>query len=263
MDLGLKGKVAMVAGASKGLGFSVARALAQEGAQVSIVSRDSVAITIAVDKIEELGSGAVLGFTADIRSAEAIALWHRATVYRFGLVDILVTNSGGPPAGPSLSFDDQAWQGAIELLLLSAIRMVREVIPSMAARKKGSIVLLTSSSVKQSIANLALSNVLRPSVAALAKTLANEYAGHGIRVNQVVPGRIATDRVREIDELNSKKRGVSVDEQRKLSLASIPMARYGDPGEFGRAVAFLLSDVASYITGATLQVDGGMIQSLT
>src|ERR1700688_1605615 len=123
--------------------------------------------------------------------------------------------------------------------------------------------MLTSSSVKQSIANLALSNLLRPSVAALAKTLANEYAGHGIRVNQVVPGRIATDRVREIDELNSKKRGVSVEEQRKLSLASIPMARYGDPDEFGRAVAFLLSDAASYITGATLQVDGGMIQTLS
>jgi 3-oxoacyl-[acyl-carrier protein] reductase len=263
MELGLKGKVAMVAGASKGLGYSVARALAQEGARVSIVSRDSVAITTAAQKIEEIRPGAAIGFTADIRSAEGITLWHRATVDRLGPVDILVTNSGGPPAGPVLSFDDQAWQGAFELLLLSAIRMVREVVPSMSERKKGSIVMLTSSSVKQSIANLALSNVLRPSVAALVKTLANEYAQHGIRVNQVVPGRIATDRVREIDEINSKKRGVSVEEQRKLSLASIPMARYGDPNEFGRAVAFLLSDAASYITGATLQVDGGMIQSLT
>ncbi|MCU1342948.1 MAG: short-chain dehydrogenase/reductase [Candidatus Acidoferrum typicum] len=263
MELGLKGKVAIVAGASRGLGFSVARALAQEGALVSIVSRDSAAITAAAQRIEEIRAGGGLGFSADIRLAEGIELWHRATVDRFGPVEILVTNSGGPPVGPSLSFDDQAWQGAFELLLLSAIRMVREVIPSMTERKKGSIVMLTSSSAKQSIANLALSNVMRPSVAALAKTLANEYAGHGIRVNQVVPGRIATDRVREIDELNSKKRGVSVEEQRKLSLASIPMARYGDPDEFGRAVAFLLSDAGSYITGATLQVDGGMIQSLT
>src|SRR6266566_3773181 len=215
MDLGLKGKVAMVAGASKGLGFSVARALAQEGALVSMVSRDSAAIAAAAHRIEELGGGVAFGFTADVRSAEGITQWYRATVARLGPADLLVTNSGGPPAGPTLSFDDQVWQSAFELLLLSALRMVREVVPSMMDRKRGSIAMMTSSSVKQPIANLALSNVLRPSVAALAKTLANEYASHGIRVNHAVPGRIENARVLEIDEANSKKHGISAEEERK------------------------------------------------
>lgn len=262
MDLGLKKKVAMVAGASKGLGFAVAEALVDEGALVSIASRDSAAITHAAKRIEERGAGVSFGFTADVRSADGITRWHRATVERFGTVDLLVTNSGGPPAGDLASFDDAAWQNAFELLVLSAIRMVREVLPSMVERKKGSIVMLTSSSVKQAIGNLALSNILRPSVAALAKTLANEYASQGIRVNHVVPGRIATDRLRELDEINSKKRGVTVEQQRTLTLSKIPMGRYGDPNEFGRVVTFLLSDAASYITGATLQVDGGLIQTV-
>jgi 3-oxoacyl-[acyl-carrier protein] reductase len=262
MDLGLKGKVAMVAGASRGLGFAVAMALAQEGALVSIVSSDSAAIGQAARQIEALGGGTAFAIAANLGSAAEIARWHRATVEQLGPVDLLVTNAGGPPAGPLLSFDERAWQSAFEMLVLGALRMAQQVIPSMAERKGGSIVMLTSSSVKQSIANLALSNVLRPAVGALAKALANEYAAHGIRVNHVVPGRISTDRVREIDEINSKKRGISVAEQQKASMASIPMGRYGEPNEFARAVVFLLSPAASYITGATLQIDGGMIQTL-
>ncbi|HEV2233931.1 MAG TPA: SDR family oxidoreductase [Terriglobia bacterium] len=262
MDLGLKGKVAMIAGASRGLGFAIAKVLASEGALVSLASRNSSAISKAVEQIERESGGAVFGFAADVSTADAIASWHQATVKRLGEVDLLVTNSGGPPAGTSISFNDAAWQSAFELLVMSAIRMARAVVPSMIERKTGSIVMLTSSSVKEPIANLAQSNVLRPSVAALAKTLANELAEHGIRVNHVMPGRIATDRLRELDEINSKKNGITVEDQQKRATANIPLGRYGIPDEFGRAVAFLLSDAAGYITGASLQVDGGQMRNV-
>ena len=262
MDLGLRGKVAMVAGASRGLGFAIAKELAAEGAFVSIASRNSAAIAKAVEQIGSGGQGSVSGFTADVSNADAITQWHQATVAKLGEVDLLVTNSGGPPAGTVTAFNDAAWQGAFELLVLSTLRTVRAVLPSMIARKRGSIVMLTSSSVKEPIPNLALSTVMRPCVAALAKTLANELAGQGVRVNHVIPGRIATDRVRELDEIGSKKLGITLDEQQKRSSASIPMGRYGHPEEFARAVVFLLSDAAGYITGATLQVDGGQIRSV-
>jgi 3-oxoacyl-[acyl-carrier protein] reductase len=262
MDLGLKGKVAMVAGASRGLGLAIAKELAAEGALVSIASRNASAIAKAAEQIGHGVPGSVAGFAADVSGANAISKWHQDTVAKLGEVDLLVTNSGGPPAGTVSAFDDAAWQSAFELLVLSALRMVRAVLPSMIARKKGSIVMLTSSSVKEPIPNLALSTVMRPCVASLAKTLANELAGQGIRVNHVIPGRIATDRVRELDEIGSKKLGITVEEQQRRSSAIIPMGRYGQPEEFARAVVFLLSDAAGYITGASLQVDGGQIRSV-
>jgi 3-oxoacyl-[acyl-carrier protein] reductase len=258
MDLGLKGKVAMVAAASQGLGFAIAKTLVQEGALVSMSARTRESIDAAAQRI----GGGTLACVANVTRAETLEEWRKATVERFGGVDLLVTNSGGPPAGAASSFDDAAWQAAFELLLLSAVRMVRTVRPEMEKRGGGSILMLTSLSVKNPIANLGLSNVVRASVSALVKTLADEFAARKIRVNQLIPGRIATERLAYLDEANAKKAGITVDEQRARSIATIPMGRYGDPDEFARAAAFMLSDASSYITGATLQVDGGAIRSV-
>src|ERR1035438_7875610 len=262
MDLGIEGKVAMVAAASQGLGFAIAETLAVEGARVSIAARKAETICAAAARIAERSGAQVMWSVADVASVEAIEAWHGATVERFGGVDMLVTNSGGPPAGAASGFDDAAWRNAFELLVLSAVRTVRVVVPGMEARGGGSILMLTSSSVKNPIPNLGLSNVIRPAVSALVKTLADEFAGKKIRVNQLVPGRIATERLTYLDDANAKRAGISLEEQRKRSMGAIPLGRYGDPEEFARAAAFLLSDAAGYITGATLQVDGGAIRSI-
>jgi 3-oxoacyl-[acyl-carrier protein] reductase len=258
MQLGLTGKVAMVAGASRGLGFAVAQALAGEGALVSMVSRSETAVREAAARI----GGETLAVAADVSSAEAVEAWAEATRRRFGGVDLLFTNSGGPPAGPAMSFDDRAWQQAADLLLFSTIRMARLAVPMMEARGGGAILMSTSSSVKEPIPNLGLSTVLRASVSALAKTLALELAPAKIRVNQIIPGRIDTDRVRQLDQVNGEKQGITPEAARQKSMAGIPLGRYGETAEFGRVAAFLLSDAASYMTGATVQVDGGLVRSV-
>ncbi len=248
----------MVAGASRGLGFAVAKALADEGAHVSIASRDEAAIKAAAQRI----GGDVMAMPLDVRSADGIAAWAAETERTFGGIDLLFTNSGGPPAGATLSFDDRAWQDAVDLLLFSTLRMIRAAVPSMKARGGGAILVSTSSSVKEPVQNLGLSTVVRSAVSALAKTLALELAPDRIRVNQIIPGRIDTDRVRQLDEINAKKQSVSPEEAKKRAMAAIPMGRYGEIEEFGRVAAFLLSGAAAYMTGATVQVDGGMIRSV-
>jgi 3-oxoacyl-[acyl-carrier protein] reductase len=225
-----------------------------------MLSRDPQAIRAAAERIRAETGGETLGIAGDIAASEAISRWHEATRERFGGVDLLFTNSGGPPPGPILGFSDDDWRHAFDLLVLSALRAVRTVVPSMV--RGGSILLSTSSSVRQPIPNLGLSNILRLSVAGLAKNLALELAPQRIRVNQIIPGRIDTDRVRELDQAAATRVGISITEEQSRSIAAIPLGRYGAAEEFGRAAAFLLSDAASYITGATLQVDGGLIRSI-
>jgi 3-oxoacyl-[acyl-carrier protein] reductase len=261
MDLGLKGKVAMVAGASRGLGFAVAEALAREGAVVSISSSNQASIDEAAKRLAASG-GQALGAAVDVRNGDQIAAWARKPIERFGGIDLLFTNGGGPPSGAAISFDDAAWQNAIDLLLFSALRMVRAAVPSMKQRGGGSILMSTSASVKEPIPNLGLSTVLRASVSALSKTLALELAADKIRVNQIIPGRIDTDRVRQLDEIAAKKQGITAGEAKTKSMGMIPMGRYGEAPEYGRVAAFILSDAAAYMTGSTVQVDGGLIRSV-
>jgi 3-oxoacyl-[acyl-carrier protein] reductase len=261
MDLGLKGKVAMVAGASRGLGFAVAEALAREGASVSISSSNQGSIDEAAQRLMSTGA-TVLATAVDVRNADQISAWAARTSERCGGVDLLFTNSGGPPSGAAVSFDDVAWQNAVDLLLFSALRMVRAAVPSMKQRGGGSILMSTSASVKEPIPNLGLSTVLRASVSALSKTLALELAADKIRVNQIIPGRIDTDRVRQLDETAGKKQGITTDQARAKSMTMIPMGRYGQAPEYARVAAFILSDAAAYMTGATVQVDGGLIRSV-
>jgi 3-oxoacyl-[acyl-carrier protein] reductase len=262
MDLGLRGKVAMVAAASQGLGKAVALGFAREGANLAICSRNQAALEAVAAEARSSGVD-VLAVPADLTRAEDIAKFVEKSIAHFGGIDILVTNAGGPPAGTFQDFaDDAPWQAAFELTLLSAVRLIRGVLPSMQARGSGAIIVMTSSSIKVPIPNLILSNVFRAGVAALAKTLAEELAPYNIRVNNVLPGRIATERLLYLDQVNAERAGVSVEEIRQRTIAQIPMGRYGDPEEFANAVVFLASDRARYITGASLQVDGGYIKCI-
>ena len=262
MDYGLTGKVAMVAGASRGLGYAVARALAAEGVKVSMASRDPQKIADAAARVAGETYVDTLATALDVRSAESLATWHAKTIEKFGGVDLLFVNAGGPPAGSVLSFDDEQWKVAFELLVLSAVRMVRLAVPSMKTRGGGAIVVSTSSAVKEPIPNLALSNVVRSSVSALSKTLANELAADRIRVNHLLPGRIDTDRVRELDTMRGNAAGTSADDVKATYSKIIPLGRYGAPDEFASAAVFLFSDAARYITGASLQVDGGLVKGV-
>jgi 3-oxoacyl-[acyl-carrier protein] reductase len=260
MDLGLAGKVALVSGASKGLGFGVARALASEGARVSICSRDLNSIRAAATKLSSETGAEVVPFAVDATAPHDIQTWIERSAAHFGKVDALLVNAGGPPGGPFKDFTDAQWQAAFELTLMSAVRMIRGVLPHM--NSGGAILTITSSSVQEPIERLVLSTVMRSGVAGLVKTLADELAPERIRVNNLIPGRFDTERLAQLDMATATRSGLSLEEVRTRSVAKIPLGRLGTADEFGSAAAFLLSPAAAFISGASLRVDGGMMRSI-
>lgn len=260
MDLGVEGRVAMVAAASKGLGRAVAEALAREGCRLSICSRSTDNLDAARHSVEDAG-GEVLAVACDVSNASDLERWVEATTATFGQVDILVTNTGGPPAAKFLQLSEDQWRYGIDSTLMNVVRLARLVIPDMQSRRWGRIVNITSLVAKQPLDLLTISSTLRAGLSALTKTLADQVARDNILVNAVLPGHIMTDRQVHLNEIRSKELGISVDEYAGRVEQSIPMGRFGRPQEIGDTVAFLCSERASYITGVSLQVDGGIIRS--
>jgi 3-oxoacyl-[acyl-carrier protein] reductase len=262
MDLGLKDKVALVAASSQGLGRAVAEELAAEGASLVLCARDPQTLDKTAAAIAERSNVRVLAVPADVTNTDDIKRLVDAGIERFGPIDILVTNAGGPPAGRFEQLTREQWEQAIRLTLLSAVELARQVLPGMKERRWGRILNITSIAVKQPVENLLLSNSLRAGLTGFARTLANEVAADGITVNNVLPGYTRTERLEELAEMMSEKQGISTSEFRGKWEKEIPMGRLGEPREFAALVAFLASERASYITGTSIQVDGGWIKSL-
>ncbi|SDX75089.1 3-oxoacyl-[acyl-carrier protein] reductase [Modestobacter sp. DSM 44400] len=262
MDLELTGRVALVTAASKGLGRATATQLAAEGARVMISSRGAEQLAATAAEISAATGAQVEHCPADVSDAADLARLLRETEERLGGVDVLVNNAGGPRPGGFDALDDAAWQQAFELNLLSGIRLMRGVLPHMRAQGWGRIVTIASSSIKQPLDNLLLSNTYRVAILGLAKSLAIEFAPDGVLVNTIGPGRIATDRVAGLDATRAEKSGMSIEEVRAQAEKSIPLGRYGTAEEFGKVAAFLVSGANTYLTGQAFLVDGGMVKAL-
>lgn len=262
MDLGLKDKGVIVMASSSGLGKAVATEFAREQAKVMLFSPSEEQLKEAqTDIARETGNTPGI-FVGDITNAEDIKQLVQTTVDTFGGVYALVNNTGGPPAGTFDAFDDTAWQKAYELTLLSYIRAIREVLPHMRKAGGGRILCSTSSSIKAVLDNLILSNTFRSGVVGLAKTLSQELGKDGILVNVIAPGRIATARIDQLDQIRADKLGVSVEQLKQNTCKTIPLGRYGEPVEYGQLSAFLCSATNTYITGQAILVDGGLIKAL-
>jgi len=253
----------MVAASSKGLGFGIARQAAREGAAVSIGSRNQKNIRAAEKRIkDEIPEATVYPGVLDVSDPDSIEFWVKNTLREFGTIDGLVVNGGGPPPGRFDDIDDSGWLLGYENTLMSAVRLIREVLPEMRKKRAGSILTITSSSVKEPIDNLLLSNIYRAGVTSLVKSLSFQLAEDNIRINNMVPGFFDTERLRELDLRNSGEWRIDIENVRKINFDKIPMGRYGDPGEFGNAAVFLLSQAASYVTGETFVIDGGKMRTV-
>ena len=262
MELGLKEKVALVAASSRGLGRAVAEELAAEGAALVLCARNASALDELCDSLNSVVAGRVIGVPADLSVTADVERVVARGLERFGRIDILVTNAGGPPAGPFESFSRESWEAAARLLLASVIDLTRLVLPGMKARRWGRILNVTSIAVKQPVANLMLSNSLRAAVTGFARTLANEVAADGITVNNILPGYTRTERVEQLADAMAAKEGVAAGVIKARWEAEIPMRRLGEAHEFAALAAFLVSERASYITGSSIAVDGGWIRAL-
>ena len=262
MDLGLKDKIAVVGASSKGLGRAIALGLAQEGAKVTICARSKDVLEETAEDIRKETGSEVLSIPTDVSQPDQVESLIDETVSHFGGIDILVNNAGGPRAGRFDDLSSEDYETAVHLNLMSTINLCRAAVPSMRSRGGGRIINLTSVSVKQPVDGLMLSNMARTGVIGFAKTLATELASDKILVNNVCPGIIFTDRIKQLATVRAEEAGITFDEAIEKMTGDIPLGRIGDPEEFANMVVFLASERASYMTGTTIQVDGGMVRSL-
>jgi 3-oxoacyl-[acyl-carrier protein] reductase len=259
MDLGLKGKVALVAGASQGMGKATALGFAREGAKVSICARGEAALNQAADMIRKETGGEVLAMTADM---EDIQRFVKNSAEHFGRIDIIVNNAGGPPPGDFLNFTDEDWNNAFNLSFMSTMRMTREAVPHIRKVGAGRVINITSYSVKEPIAGLVLSNAIRSGVIGMAKTLSRELGKDNILINNICPGRIDTERAQKLNKARADRLKRPIEEINKEMAAEVPLGRYGTADEAADLIVFLGSDRASYITGTTIQIDGGLVRGI-
>ena len=263
MDLQLKNKVVLVTAASRGLGAAAARRFAEEGARVAISARDADRINATARVITRDTGAEVLPLVGDVARPETAEQLVQAAIDRWGRLDVLVINAGGPPGGPFVNLKIEQWEAAYQLTVMSAVRLCYAALPHLLKNdgpQRGSIVAIMSLSVKQPVDNLLLSNSLRMAVIGMLKTLANELGPQGIRVNAIAPGWTKTERIDEIMAARAQRNGTTVEQEAAKQIAEIPMGRMGVPAEFADALAWLASPRASYITGITLPVDGGIIK---